>query len=45
MTAITEAVPMFIVIYLAIDFHHYIVDGPIWKMRRKPLQRILRLAE
>ncbi len=42
---VVAALPLFIVIYQAINFHHYIVDGLIWKMRRKPLQRILRLAD
>lgn len=42
---VVTALPMFIVIYQAINFHHYVVDGLIWKMRRKPMQRILRLAD
>lgn len=32
-----------IVIYQAINFHHYIVDGTIWKVRRPALQRTLDL--
>jgi len=40
-----RVVTKLIVVYQAINFHHYIVDGRIWKMRRKPLQRILRLAD
>ena len=35
------ALPIVIIIYQAINFHHYIVDGLIWKMRKKPLQRTL----
>ena len=30
-----------IVIYQTINFHHYIVDSVIWKIRRKPLQKTL----
>jgi hypothetical protein len=33
-----------IVIYQAINFHHYIVDAVIWKVRRKPLQKTLGVA-
>ena len=33
--------PLTIVIYQTINFHHYIVDGVIWKIRRKPLQQVL----
>ena len=33
--------PLAIVIYQTINFHHYIVDGVIWKVRRKPLQQVL----
>jgi hypothetical protein len=38
------ALPLFVVIYQAINFHHYIVDGVIWKVRRKTLQRTLGIA-
>jgi hypothetical protein len=31
-------------IYQAVNFHHYIVDGVIWKVRRKPVQVHLGLA-
>ncbi len=30
-----------LIVYSAINFHHYIVDGVIWKVRRKPLQKNL----
>ena len=33
-----------IVIYMTVNFHHYIVDGVIWKLRRKPLQQTLGIA-
>jgi uncharacterized membrane protein SirB2 len=33
-----------VVVYQSINFHHYIVDGVIWKIRRKPLQRTLGIA-
>jgi hypothetical protein len=34
-------VPLALIIYQTINFHHYIVDGLIWKMRRKPIQTTL----
>ncbi|MFQ5953965.1 MAG: hypothetical protein ACE5JZ_02760 [Kiloniellales bacterium] len=37
------ALPLLVVTYQAINFHHYIVDGLIWKMRRRPLQKVLGL--
>ena len=36
-------VPLLIIVYQAINFHHYIVDGLIWKVRKKPLQKTLGL--
>ena len=38
---IAALLPLTIVIYQTINFHHYIVDGVIWKIRRKPLQQVL----
>jgi hypothetical protein len=33
-----------VVIYQALNFHHYIVDGRIWKVRSRPLRETLGLA-
>ena len=33
-----------VIIYQTINFHHYVVDGTIWKVRRKSLQRTLGLS-
>ena len=33
-----------VIIYQTINFHHYIVDGVIWKIRRKPLQETLGIS-
>lgn len=41
---VAAAVVAPVAIYQAINFHHYIVDGVIWKLRRPPLQRTLGLA-
>ncbi|MDJ0609026.1 MAG: hypothetical protein QNJ67_08605 [Kiloniellales bacterium] len=30
-----------VAIYMTINFHHYIVDSLIWKVRRKPIQKVL----
>ncbi|NNC74694.1 MAG: hypothetical protein HKN93_04200 [Acidimicrobiia bacterium] len=32
-----------IIVYQAINFHHYIVDSVIWKVRKKPMQETLGL--
>jgi len=37
------ALPVFLIAYQAINFHHYVVDGVIWKLRRAPLRRHLDL--
>ena len=37
-------VPLLIIIYQAINFHHYIVDGLIWKVSKKPIQKNLGLT-
>ena len=34
---------MAIVVYQTINFHHYIVDSQIWKLRKKPLQESLKI--
>lgn len=41
-TVVASLLPV-IVIYQAINFHHYIVDSMIWKVRRKSLQQTLGL--
>ncbi len=33
------AVPLVLIAYQAINFHHYIVDAVIWKVRKKSLQQ------
>ena len=33
-----------VIVYQAINFHHYIVDAVIWKVRRRPLQKTLGIA-
>jgi hypothetical protein len=33
--------PLALIVYQTINFHHYIVDSLIWKMRRKPIQTTL----
>ncbi len=35
--------PVVVLVYQAINFHHYIVDSVIWKMRKKPLRQNLGL--
>lgn len=39
-----SALTMTFIVYQAINFHHYIVDGIIWKVRRPALRRTLGIA-
>lgn len=32
-----------VLVYMTLNFHHYIVDSMIWKARRKPMQKVLGL--
>lgn len=36
-----STLPLFMIAYQTINFHHYVVDGLIWKMRRPSLRRTL----
>jgi hypothetical protein len=36
--------PLFIIAYQTLNFHHYVADGVIWKLRRKPVRTTLGLA-
>ena len=44
LTASALAFAGVIVIYQTINFHHYIVDSVIWKMRRPALRQTLGLS-
>jgi hypothetical protein len=39
--ATATSLPLFTVAFQAINFHHYVVDAVIWKVRRKPIQQNL----
>lgn len=39
------ALPAALIVYSAINFHHYIVDSVIWKMRKPKIQKDLALTE
>tara|TARA_R110002110_G_scaffold404606_1_gene623023 strand:- start:25398 stop:26444 length:1047 start_codon:yes stop_codon:yes gene_type:complete len=41
----TAILPLGLIVFQTINFHHYVVDGFIWKMRKKPLQKILAINE
>jgi hypothetical protein len=44
-TALTAtSLPLIIIVFQAINFHHYVVDAVIWKVRRKPIQQNLGIA-
>jgi hypothetical protein len=34
-----------IVLYQIVNFHHYVVDAMIWKLRKAPIRRTLGLAD
>ena len=37
--ATATSLPLFAIVFQAINFHHYVVDALIWKVRRKPIQQ------
>ena len=39
------AAPVTVIIFQTINFHHYIVDSRIWKVRSKPIQETLGLSK
>ena len=39
--ATATSLPLFAIVFQAINFHHYVVDAVIWKVRRKPIQQNL----
>jgi hypothetical protein len=36
-----STLPLMLIVYQAINFHHYVVDAVIWKVRKKPLRETL----
>ena len=42
--ATATALPLFAIAFQAINFHHYLVDAVIWKVRRKPVRQNLGIA-
>jgi hypothetical protein len=42
--ATATALPLALIIYQTVNFHHYIVDSLIWKMRKAPVRQTLGLA-
>jgi len=32
---------LFIIVYQSVNFHHYIVDSQIWKLRKKPVRQVV----
>ena len=44
--SVVAAIPLVaMVVYQTINFHHYVVDGLIWKVRKKKLQQTLEIAK
>jgi hypothetical protein len=41
---VSLGLPSMIIIYQAINFHHYVVDSLIWKVRKSSMQKTLGLA-
>jgi hypothetical protein len=42
-TLALSTLPVLLIAYQTINFHHYLVDGRIWKLRRKPLRETLEI--
>lgn len=40
---LTSGIPFAVLVYQTINFHHYIVDSMIWKLRKAPLQKTLEI--
>jgi hypothetical protein len=40
---IFAGLPLMTLVYQTLNFHHYIVDSRIWKVRKKPMQKTLDL--
>ena len=40
---IVAGLPLMVLVYQAINFHHYVVDSLIWKVRKKPMRETLDL--
>jgi hypothetical protein len=38
------SLPLFAIVFQAINFHHYLVDAVIWKVRRKPVRENFGIA-
>lgn len=37
--ATATSLPLFAIVFQAVNFHHYLVDALIWKVRRKPVRQ------
>lgn len=42
--ATATSLPLFAIAFQAVNFHHYIVDAVIWKVRRKPVRQNFGIA-
>lgn len=42
--ATATSLPLFAIVFQAINFHHYLVDAVIWKVRRKPVRQNFGIA-
>jgi hypothetical protein len=43
--ATATTLPLFAIVFQAVNFHHYLVDAVIWKMRRKPVRQNFGIAK
>lgn len=42
--ATATSLPLFAIVFQALNFHHYLVDAVIWKVRRKPVRENFGIA-
>lgn len=42
--ATTTSLPLFAMVFQAVNFHHYVVDAVIWKIRQKPVRQNFGIA-
>jgi hypothetical protein len=41
----SAAIPQLLIAYQVINFHHYVVDARVWKVRRRPVREALGIVE
>jgi len=43
--SMATSLPLFAIVFQAINFHHYVIDAVIWKVRRQPIRQNFGVAQ